>query len=527
MARRSLIAAITLVVALSLAASASASRASDVRAIEKGLRAAVKADKLTRAEATAHRAELTRTRRALRRFSWTPAANLGAVLHDTAAQARRLKRPRALVLFSELRLNRRWLRAHPMPGTGVDVFDPHGVLYRSFPGQGLRFHPLGNFARLNGLLGRGRLEEARRLADALSARAITRARGTKVWEYMFPFGWGAAPWTSGMAQASAAQTLAWGAAVLGDAGLRLLARRAFRAIPGRLTMRLAAGPWVHLYSFSTLRVLNAQLQTALSIGDYARRTGDARARRLARRLRASSARLLPSFDTGYWSLYSPGNESPLRYHVYVIQLLRKLWERTDRPLWRNRAAAFERYTNEPPILRPGWYLKRIYPRPVDGFRDSSTVSFWLSKESSVTLRLPGLAARMHLGHGWHRVTWRPTGVAPGRYRPRLTALDLAGNRARVKFAPITITVDRDPPKSAARLRGRRLSWRVVDRETPWIRLTLRLDRGNHRRWIPLGIHSHHGSTRLSHRFKRSNLTLVVSDSTGNRSRVHLRAPVGP
>jgi len=176
--RRSLLTTCAIVVALVLAGPAAASWRSDARAITKGLTRAVQSDKLTRAEARGYRLELRRTRIALRRLSWTNALNLGAVLHDTAVQARRLNRPRALVLFSELGLNRRWFRAHSMPGSGVDVFDPRGVLYRSFPGQGLRFHPLGNFARLNGLVGRGRLSEAHRLADALSARGVTSAPGT-------------------------------------------------------------------------------------------------------------------------------------------------------------------------------------------------------------------------------------------------------------------------------------------------------------------------------------------------------------
>jgi D-glucuronyl C5-epimerase C-terminus len=519
--RRSLLTVFAIVVALVLAAPAAASWRSDARAVTKGLTRAVQSGKLTRAEARGYRVELRRTRIVLRRLSWTNALNLGAVLHDTARQARRFNRPRARVLFSELRLNRRWLRAHAMPASGVDVFDSAGVLYRSFPGQGLRFHPLGNFAHLNGLVARSDVVAARRLGAALAARGVSAGRGKTVWEYTFPFGGGRPPWTSGMAQASAAQTLAWGADILGDRSLRSLARRAYRAIPRRLTLRLPAGLWVQHYSFSGLVVLNSQLQTALSIGDYARRTGDAKARRFAARLRASSARLLPSFDTGYWSLYSPRNESPLSYHLYVIQLLRKLWHRTGNELWRNTAATFHRYTMEPPFLRGGPSLKLLYPRPVDGFRDETTVSFWLSKKSTVTLRLPGLRRTMYLGKGRYRVTWRPTGVAPGRYRPRLTAFDLAGNKTLVRFDPITIAVDHEAPLVTARVRGRRLSWRAKDRATPWIRLSLRLDRPSRRRWIALGIRPHAGRLRLPRLHVRWEARLVVSDSSGNRTRADL------
>lgn len=520
MARRSLLTVFATGAFLALAAPASASWTSDARALRAGLRHAVASGKLARAEAVSYRRQLRRTRAALPRLSWTAAANLGAVLHDGAVQSRLLNRPRALVLFSELRLNRRWLRDRPMPPLKSDVFDSDGVLYRSFPGQGLRFHPLGNFARLNGLVGRGRYDEARRLAAALSARGIKSAPGKTVWEYTFPF-WGPVPWTSGMAQASAAQTLAWAGDVLGEPRLKALAGRAYRAIPGRLTMRLSAGPWVRLYSFNSLVVLNAQLQTALSIGDYARRAGDAGARRFAARLRATSARLLPSFDTGYWSYYSPRNESPLTYHVYVVQLLRKLWKRTGNPLWRDRAATFDRYTVEPPLLRGGPSPKLLYPRPADGFRDAATVSFWLSKESTVTLRLPGLVRTMLLGKGRHRVTWRPVGIAPGAYRPELTAFDLAGNKTLVRLDPVRVAVDREAPVLAAGLSGRRLEWQATDRATPWVRLFVRLDRPERRRRLPLGVRPLHGAVRLPRVGSRWDATLVASDSTGNRARASL------
>jgi hypothetical protein len=522
-ARRSLLAALALVAALAVATPADAGWASDARALSKGLARAVERGKLTRAEAAAYRLQIRRTRVALRRFSWIAATNLGAVLRDAAAQARKLNRPRALVLFGELRLTRRWLREHGPPPSGTDVLAPDGVLHRSFPGLGLRFHPLGNFGLLKGLLARGRVGEARRLADALAARGVRTGPGRTVWEYTFPYGGGRAPWTSGMAQAVAAQSLAWAADAHGEPAFAALAGRAFRAVPGRLTMRLGAGPWVRLYSFSGLVVLNAQLQTALSIAGYARRTGDAGAERFAARLRASSARLLPSFDTGYWSLYSPGNESPLSYHRYVVDLLGELWRRTGKAIWRVTAATFDQYTREPPIIRGRPKRRLLYPSPAEGFRDQTTISFWLSKKSTVTVRLPGLSRTMHLGMGRYRVTWRPRGVAPGTYRPRIKAFDLAGNKTAVKLAPITVAVDREPPVVAARLRGRRLSWHAVDRATPWVKLAVRLARPGRQVWIRLGVRPHEGTVRLERRRSRWEATLFASDSSGNRTRVRLGA----
>ena len=88
------------------------------------------------------------------------------------------------------------------------------------------------------------------------------------------------------------------------------------------------GPWIRHYSFSALVVLNAHLQAALSLGDYAKITADPDATALAARMRQTAAAMIPRFDTGYWTHYSLGREAPLRYHVYVIQILRRLALRT-------------------------------------------------------------------------------------------------------------------------------------------------------------------------------------------------------
>ena len=66
-----------------------------------------------------------------------------------------------------------------------------------------------------------------------------------------------------MAQAVAAQALA-------RAGLVPEARLAFAAIPKRLVNERETGTWIRLYGFSDIAVLNAQLQAALSLADYAR-----------------------------------------------------------------------------------------------------------------------------------------------------------------------------------------------------------------------------------------------------------------
>ena len=144
-----------------------------------------------------------------------------------------------------------------------------------------------------------------------------------------------------------------------------------------------------LLLFSGLVVLNANPQAALSLGDYAEISADADAAALAARMRETAAAMIPRFDTGYWTHYSLGHESPLRYHLYVIQILRRLTLRTGDEFWRTTAVRFDSYTHEPPLFRVAPLPAVLYPRPVDGFRDVARIRFWVSKISKVTLRLGG------------------------------------------------------------------------------------------------------------------------------------------
>ena len=182
------------------------------------------------------------------------------------------------------------------------------------------------------------------------------------WEYCFDYGGGRAPWLSGMAQATAAQGFA-GAALLPGADtarLKAAARGAYRSIPGRLTMRLSEGPWVRLYGFNSDIVLNAQLQTALSIAQYARITGDAAAAAYAAALRRSAAALLPRFDTGYWTYYQlPRTPSPLEYQTFVVDLLHRL-SSTD-PRFADAYQRFASYLKQPPAFRLADPVARARP----------------------------------------------------------------------------------------------------------------------------------------------------------------------
>ena len=436
--------ALTLAVLVSSGAAFSAAGPKRLQAVDnakRGLTAAVKGGRITPADAARYRGFLARTAFALPRLDGARNANLRAVLNDVANGADRYTTPRALTLFSMLDVNTRYFGTSAPPRTKTDVRGPDMVLYRYFPGHGLQFHPLGNFGALNAHLAAGQLDEARQLADALTARAVDRGNGSTVWEYEFRFSGGKPPWTSGMAQAVGAQSLARASQKLADPSLLELARRAHAAIPGKLIRQLSAGPWVKLYSFSTMAVLNAQLQAAVAIRDYAEIAADTNAGSLADSMTKAARAMLPRLDTGYWTLYSIGGaEENLGYHDYVIFLLGRLKTQTKDTFWSDASTRFKQYVTQPPLFRTGPPAKIAMPvmKPKPRARVPLTFSFWLSKSSSLVVRVGSMQRNMTLGHGWHTLTWSLPRSRPGVFPVAVQARPVAGPSATTTLLPLVV-----------------------------------------------------------------------------------------
>jgi hypothetical protein len=265
------------------------------------------------------------------------------------------------------------------------------------------------------------------------------------------------------------------AQALARAGRLDLARRAYEAIPDSLDRELPAGPWIRLYGGSSALVLNAQLQSAISLGDYAQLAGDDEAAGYASRLLEAARAMLPRFDTGHWSRYSLRVESDLHYQDYVISLLKTLARRTGDAAWTDAATRFELYESQPPLLTGPSATRVVYPRPQDGVRDDLVVRFWLSKISQVVLVVDGKAVDGYTWHGgWHTFRWtRPT-LAVGEHTVRLVARDPNGNPGATDVGSFAVERDVSPPALAASKAGSRVFWRAKDGESACCRIRLEL-----------------------------------------------------
>jgi D-glucuronyl C5-epimerase-like protein/putative peptidoglycan binding protein len=320
----------------------SADAKSDAAVAQDGLVAAVTAGRMSNASADRYRSLLNASLERLRAAPPGRVPTLALVFHDVASFTAEYDEPRALTLFSMLKENADYLVKRAPPAQFTDTRAPDGVVYRFINDHGFQFHPIANFARLNKLAAKGRRNDVKHLAAALVARGIPSRKGL-LWEYYFPFG-GPTRWTSGFAQAIGAQALARSSALLHDAKLADAARAAYRGISRGLWLERDGGLWIREYGYSDMAVLNAQLQSLVSLYDYAKTNGDSLARADVEKMASVTRTLLPQLDTGCWSRYSlGGSPASLHYHTYHVSLLNQLAARTGDPLWSTTAARWNGY----------------------------------------------------------------------------------------------------------------------------------------------------------------------------------------
>ncbi|MHB8468479.1 MAG: D-glucuronyl C5-epimerase family protein [Gaiellaceae bacterium] len=458
-------------VALCAAGFAGASVARDATLARRGIAHAVARHWVKQGDAAQYRGAVARTLRDVRVLPALRARILESQLAQLTPLWDSYTSPRALALFSQLAENASYLETHRVPAARLDVAGPDGVVYRWFPSLGLEFHPLASFGALNAVATAGDLEATRTLAAALVSRAIPHGNRL-LWEYAFPFSGGAPPWASGMAQAVAAQALVRAGTVLQDRRLLQDAAAAYASVPP-FVLTLPSGPWIRLYGFDGEVVLNAQLQTILSLAEYAAATGDASAAQLATRLGSTAQALFARFDTGDWSLYELGGAyAPPDYEVFVTELLAKLAASTQDPFWIEAAQRFHDYLYTAPQVTQTAATPTLYPQPQDGYLDTAAIPVTLAQRAAVTLSVAGVVRTWRFGPGAHTLTWTPSpALPPGTYPVSVSAVSHAGLRSTQALAPIVVAWDTAPPAlGTPALANGVLTWQATDPGTPWLAL---------------------------------------------------------
>jgi D-glucuronyl C5-epimerase C-terminus len=370
-------------------------------------------------------------KRTLRRLHGTRRRQLAAVLDNTRALAAGglLTAARAPLAFLTLQRNRAWWAGGRLLHYGERVsFSGSQLVWQYYPGQGIHVQWLGTFGRANGLWqSRTHDDELRALLDEASRLAVPRAGGI-AWESMFSFDGGRPPWVSGLTEGTAIQAYSRAAVRLHAPPYFEIARAGlgvFRTPPPEgVRVATPAGAEYVQYSFNaSLHILNGFVQALNGLFDFAALANDDEGRALFAAGEAQARVEVPTFDTGAWSLYQPGRESDLGYHVLLRDFLRALCARVPQPVvYCAEADKLTAYLRQPPVLA----LKSTTAR----LKKPSNITFTVSKVSTVGVVLvrrgkPVFSQSARFGYGRHAFAFRPR--HSGALAVRLRAVDLAGN----------------------------------------------------------------------------------------------------
>lgn len=462
---------------------------------------------------------LRRTRSLSRHVKGTAGRELAAVAASVVRIARTsgFTPQRARAVFLEVAANNRELpKRLPRVHERLRI---DSMTFERYPGQGLRIQPLASWWFARDTARHGDVKVTKRLLDQGLALSVPRSGGALTTEYLFPFGSGAPPWSSPMAHALAMDALARGFALTGDERYREAALQ-FAKAAAASNVGKGGAVWFPIYPFTpSLRVLNADLQVIIGLGQVGKLEGGAAYGELAVRAAATAEDRLPRYDTGAWSRYSEQREAPLEYHDLQTAQLGELSKALTDPVFGDYQQAFADYRTEAPAFDvvPGG-TKRAFPVPKDGFRDALSVRFTVTKLSKVvaTWRRNGKKVLDQplgmLSGGTHAVRWAPGRAKPGFYTIGFTARDLAGNRGTVTDPrPYEVARDRTPPAIVkVSFSGGRLHWKLKDAETPWVDVLARVGR----KTITVRRRGLTSSMKLS----KAPSLVTFRDSSGNRVR---------
>jgi hypothetical protein len=352
------------------------------------------------------------------------------------AVSKQLTAPRLAAVVATLNANRSWWTTGSVPAPDQRIeFAGSQLVWEYYPGQGVQLQVLGTFGKANGMYtaGPSQYPAMEQLLSQMIPLASRRSGGT-TWEYYFTFDGGAPPWTSAMSQATGLEALSRAYLATKNPYYLQVAASAMAVFskppPVGVTVPTTLGVRFLQYTFApSLLIINADLQTLIGLGTYGQVSGNTFAQALFAQGNAEAMAVLPSFNTGAWSLYSPGLEDDLSYHQLVTGFLVQLCTLTAAPVYCTTAQQFTADLTTPPVVTA--LTTTATPRK------PFALSFRLSKVSKVGIvvtRGNSTVFSTSASFAYGVSTFTVPGLPAGTYGVRLAATDLAGNFSRTTGA---------------------------------------------------------------------------------------------
>ena len=349
------------------------------------------------------------------------------------AVTKQLTAPRLAAVVATLNANQTWWTTGSIPAPDQRIqFSGSQLVWEYYPGQGLQLQVLGTFGEANGMYTAGPSEypAMEQVLSEMIPLASRRGGGT-TWEYYFTFDGGTPPWTSAMSQATGLEALSRAYLATKNPYYLQVAAAAMAVFgkppPVGVTVPTTLGVRFLQYTFApSLLIINADLQTLIGLYSYSQVSGNTAAQTLFTQGNAEAMAVLPSFNTGAWSLYSPGIEDDLSYHELVTGFLVQLCTLTAAPIYCTTAKQFTADLTTPPVLAQLTTTAKA--------RQSFSLRFRLSKISQVGVVVtrgssPVFSTSASFGYGVR--TFTIPALKAGTYGVRLAATDLAGNFSRI------------------------------------------------------------------------------------------------
>jgi hypothetical protein len=327
---------LTLVLGVLALLAATASPAAAGPSVSGALQGLKRSAAITPAQYTQYYNAYVAAKRSLGRLSGTRRSELGAVVANVQAMAASgyFSPSRLPVIFLTLENNRTWWTSEPLLSSGTRVSFPNSkIVWEYYGGQGIEIQWLGTFGKANGYFLSGHENSnLRQLLSEVLPLATKRAGGI-AWEYMFQFGGGRPPWTSGLSQGTALQVLARSWQRFKEPALLNAAHQAvgvFQTPPSTgVQVKTPAGSMYAEYTYAPSdRILNGFIQAVVGLYDYTQITKDPLGLKLFEDGDGQARVETPRFDTGAWSMYDQYSESNLNYHELLTEFLQHLCERT-------------------------------------------------------------------------------------------------------------------------------------------------------------------------------------------------------